>query len=151
MIFDTISNSELYLGVNDKLAAAFDFIKKAVKEDFSVGKYELMGSSLYAMVQEYDTKSEDGALYEAHRKYIDLQYIISGNEIIDVLGIQDTTLVTDYVEADDYALYSANRQGARLVMKEGDFAIFFPNDTHMPGLLLDKASPVKKIVVKIAV
>ena len=151
MIFDTISNSELYLGVNDKLRAAFDFIKKAVKEKLPIGKYELMGSSLYAMVQEYDTKSAEGALYEAHKRYIDLQYVVSGEEIIDVLNIADTTLVTDYVEADDYALYSAKRRGVRLVMKDGDFAIFYPEDTHMPGLLSDKVSSVKKIVVKIAV
>ena len=78
MIFDNIKNKELYLSINDGFKAGFDFIEKAIKENLPVGKYEIDGKKVWASVQEYLSKDEAKA--EAHRNYIDIQYIVSGKE-----------------------------------------------------------------------
>lgn len=151
MIFDIIANSDNYTSLYKGIAEGFNFIKKAVSEDLPVGKYEIDGTNIFAMVQEYTSKPHDGAVFEAHRKYIDIQYVISGIEEIGVCDISKGTVKTEYSEETEAAFYEKTDKGGKLVLEDGDFAVFFPNDLHMPGLAFEgRESNVKKIVVKVA-
>ena len=67
MIFDTLKNSACYEGVHARFKAAFAFLEKATREDLPVGRYELDGSDLFAMVQEYETNPPDHVRFEGHR------------------------------------------------------------------------------------
>lgn len=150
MIIDKIENCGLYYGVHKHFEKAFAFIKKAVEENLPVGKYELEGKDLYASVQEYNSKEEDAARYEGHRKYIDIQYIVSGEEAVEVLDIAKCLPITDYNEEKDVLFFQPTGKAWKGVWTAEEYGIFYPNDIHRPGMCVDGVSaPVRKVLVKI--
>ncbi len=152
MIIDTLKNCECYYGVNARFEKAFDFIKKAVKENLPVGKYEIDGTDVYAMVQEYDTKLPDEARFEAHKNYIDIQYIISGVEKMEVTDISKAKPNTEYSAEKDVIFFDDSNMSTVGVFTDEEYAVFFPHDVHKPGMAKDNIrSTVRKIVVKVKV
>ncbi len=150
MIFDNIKNCKLYYGVNERFEKAFDFIKKAVSENMSAGTYEIDGKNLYALVQEYDTKTEDKCKFEGHENYIDIQYIISGCEMMGSTDISKAVVKTEYNPEKDLAFYENYYKASYVIAQDGEFCVFFPHDIHRPGMAYeDIPSAVKKIVVKV--
>lgn len=152
MIIDTLKNCEIYYGMNAGFEKAFDFIKKATSENLPAGKYEIDGSNIYAMVQEYKTKAPEEAKFEAHRKYIDIQYIISGVEKMEMIDVSKATEITEYDAEKDFQFFDYGNTAVLGCFEDEDFAVFFPQDVHKPGMAVDSgSSAVKKIVVKIKV
>ncbi len=150
MIIDKIENCALYYGAHPNFEKAFAFIKKAIAENLAVGKYELDGKNLFASVQEYNTKEEQAARFEGHEKYIDIQYIVSGAEYVEVTDIAKAQPITEYNEEKDVQFYQAKEQVWKGVWTANDYGIFFPHDIHRPGMRVDGIStPAKKILVKI--
>jgi YhcH/YjgK/YiaL family protein len=152
MIFDTLQNAKQYFPLGQSYEMAFAFITRAVKEDLPIGKYELDGDSVYAMVQEYNTKEEADARFEGHQKYIDLQYILSGTEVMQAINLANATVEIPYDVEKDLAFYQNAENATTAILSAQAFAIFFPHDIHRPGMALNNIpSRVKKIVVKIKV
>lgn len=152
MIADNMKHAPLYCGVHPRFAQAFAFIDKAVQENYPAGKYEIDGKDLYASVQEYNSKLEADAKFEGHRNYIDIQFVVSGTEIIKVADISKMTLKTEYNAEKDVEFYEDNAQASALVVNAGEYAVLFPHDIHMPCVSLKESpAPVKKIVVKVKV
>ena len=151
MIYDTLENYGLYCGAHKNFKRAFEFIKEAVEKDFSAGRYELNGEELFASVQEYTTKPESEGAFEGHEKYIDIQYIVAGEERIDVTPIGDAVISKPYDPEKDIAFYGDVTAAARLILKPNAYAIFFPADIHKPGLAASAQQSVKKIVVKVKI
>ena len=150
MIFDNIRNCKMYYGVNERFEKAFDFIKKAVEENLEVGKYEIDGKEVYALVQEYDSKTEDKSKFEGHENYIDIQYVISGCEMLGSADVKYTVATTEYNPEKDITFYENYYKATYCTAQEGDFCIFFPHDIHRPGMAYqDIPTPVRKIVVKV--
>ena len=150
MIIDKIDNCALYYGAHPNFEKAFAFIKKAIAENLAVGKYELDGKNLFASVQEYNTKEEQAARFEGHRKYIDIQYIVTGAEAVEVTDIDKTYSITEYNEEKDVEFFQTNEKVWNGVWTANEYGIFFPYDIHRPGMRVDGVSaPVKKILVKI--
>lgn len=147
MIFDTLENAEIYACCHVGFALGFDFIRRAEKEQLPAGRYELDGDRVYAMVQEYETHENNGR-FEAHRNYIDIQYIASGREIMEYADLKKCTETVPYTE--DIAFYTAKEQ-VRMKFDPDTFAIFFPNDAHDPGIAYGIPSWVRKIVIKVRV
>lgn len=151
MIIDNIKNCEKYIGVNEKFGNAFDFIKKATKENLPLGRYEFENGD-YAFIQEYVTKDDADCIFEGHRKYIDIQYIISGVEVIDVADISKMAPKSEYDEEKDVQFFKDCSRAAITVIDEGEYGIFFPYDIHKPAMSLGgNKAPIKKIVVKVRV
>jgi len=146
MIFDNIRNYELYAGGKNNLKEAFELISCKKFENLP-GRYELE-NGLYYLVQSYETKPLSEGRFEAHRKYIDLQYIAYGKERHDAACICDLTQQDEYNSEKDIIFY--NGSGSTLIINEGFFAVYFPQDAHMPNLRVG-GSPEKvtKIVIKI--
>ncbi|MBE5821159.1 MAG: DUF386 domain-containing protein [Clostridiales bacterium] len=152
MVLDKLNNSNMYYVLNDKFENAFEFIKKATKENLPVGKYEIDGDNLYGLVQEYTTKLEEEGKFEGHRKYIDIQYIISGIEIIETVNISKAIANTEYNEIKDIEFYENNEKGCRHILEAEEYAILYPEDIHKPGMSINnKQTNVKKIVVKVKI
>ncbi len=150
MIFDSLKNCEQYYSIHPAFKPAFDFIKKAVEENLEVGKYELDGKSLYASVQEYTTKLSPDGKFEGHNNYIDIQFIISGKELMEVGEIDKFTAKTEYNDVKDVTFYHDLDSVTQGIVADGEFGIFFPNDIHKPGMSVSNVqSNVKKIVVKV--
>ncbi len=150
MIIDKLQNCALYFSVNDKFEKAFAFIKKAVAEELPAGKYEIDGKELYASVLEYNSKAKADAKFEGHRKYIDIQYIVSGIEEIAVANIAKVEKKTEYNEEKDVEFYELCGKETVGVIEAGEYGIFLPEDIHQPSVAFKGVSaPVKKIVVKV--
>lgn len=150
MILDCLKNCEQYVGVHKGFKEAFDFVKKAMQENLPAGHYEIDGKAIFAIIQEYTTKSEAGTPFEGHKKYIDIQCMVSGIEVFGVVDISKVKLFKDYDAEADYALYADSEKAGENVLEEGEFAVFFPWDMHKPCLAFqNKPSSVKKIVVKV--
>ena len=151
MIFDALKNRAAYENMHPSFRAAFDFLERAVREDLPVGKYEIDGTALYASVQEYTTKLPEEAKFEGHRRYIDIQYIQSGAERMELSSPDYTSIVTEYNAEKDVACFAEHEAPTVSIVHVGEFGLFFPQDVHKPGLAANGApSPVKKILVKIA-
>ena len=148
MIFDSIKNRAVYEKINPNFTLAFDFIEKVMREGAEVGKYEISGSDVFAMVQEYEPK-EDSGVFEAHKKYIDIQFILSGKEHMECAKPENCAVTDPYEDSRDAALYSCDGYRASLDCEAGDFAVFFPHDIHKPGVKLTDGEKVRKIVVKV--
>jgi biofilm protein TabA len=147
MVLDQITNAAAYNGLHPLFAEGFRFIvEQAVSA--AVGRYELSGGA-YALVQEYDTKPLEGAKFEAHRRFIDIQYIVSGEEIMFYAPI-DRLQAGEYLPEKDYL--ALDGKGSPLYVQPGDFAVFYPQDAHLPSRAAAAGpKPVKKVVVKIQV
>lgn len=149
MIFDSIENCSLYYGLGEKFKTAFEFLKNTDLENLPLEKIEIDGDEIFALPQKYTTVDEHEKKWEAHRKYIDLQYIIYGSENIGFVLIDYLDELEDYDEEKDYELLSG--EGDYVQINDGEFAIFFPDDAHKPGLKVGEKEEVHKIVVKIKV
>ena len=149
MIFGHISNIALYKGLSPNIALGLDFLKQ-MKPDIAVGTYQI-NPRVKAIVSEYETKTENEHGYEAHRKNIDIQYLLSGEERIACLPIERLKETKAYNEETDAAFYSADLMPQEMTIGNGYFAIFFPQDGHMPQLCVDKPKKVKKVVIKVEI
>lgn len=150
MILDVLSNSARYEGLHPGFDKAFAFLKEAQKELPAVGRYELDGDRVYALVQQYDTIPAENTKWEAHKKYIDIQFIHAGAEVISWDNISRMPAGQAYNPDKDCYVYQA--PGASpLELQAGTFAIFYPEDLHRPKELFKTAGPVTKIVVKVLV
>ena len=131
----------------EKIEFALKYIK-GLKSTIECGKYDLQ-DGMYFGVDEYFTK--EFGYPEVHRKYIDLQYILEGEEIIYVANIDNCSNSKGYIEERDIEFFENSTLSKELIMKKGDWAVFYPDDAHTPQILLNSSSKVKKIVVKIPV
>ena len=148
MIYDRYENRELYYACHEGFRMGFDFIKQVAEENLPAGKYELDGKNVYASVQEYTSKL-DSEKFEGHRDYIDIQYIISGNEKMECAEAKYCQTMTAYNPEKDVEFFTCGGMKASMEFEAGSFAIFFPRDIHKPGVMLHEQVPVKKVVVKV--
>ncbi len=131
----------------ERWSTAFNFLTKSNLQQLPPGRIDL-NNDVYAIVSEYETKNSEEANFESHRKYIDVQYIISGKEMIGLTNDIDLNVVSPYNEEKDIAFY--NYDGGKLLTASPDkYFVFFPEDRHKPCLKIDEKSMVRKVVVKI--
>ena len=128
---------------------AFTYLKEQNLKTLEKGRHPIDGDNVYASVTEDSSKNFDKTNWESHRKYIDLQCIITGEEKMGVYPVAKATVTKDYDEKRDVANYSA--EGKFYVGTAGTFFIFFPSDAHRPNITPGGNKPVKKIVIKIRV
>ncbi|HVY73726.1 MAG TPA: YhcH/YjgK/YiaL family protein [Puia sp.] len=128
---------------------AFEFLNRKDLAGLAVGKYPIDGDKAYALISEYESKDLDKTQWESHRKYIDLQYVISGKEKIGVLPLAKAVVTEAYDESKDIAHYSSDA-GTYYVAEPGTFFLFFPQDAHRPGNRDGNSIHVRKMVIKIA-
>lgn len=148
MILDLLTNYPLYRGLSDRIDRAFAYLHQTDLRALEPGDYEIDGRNIFAKVQTYTTRPPEQGRWEAHRRYIDLQVMIEGEEY---MGYAPLNLLTPaaYDEARDFLLLSGH--GDRVTLRSGGFMLLWPGDGHMPCLAVCEPRPVKKVVVKIAV
>lgn len=128
-----------------QLAAAY--LGRTDVATLPVGRTDL-SEDVYVTVSEYTTKNPEDALYESHREYIDLQYVVSGSEYIGVTHSDELPVAAPYDGRKDIAFYQPVPGGERLADSRHLF-IFFPQDKHRPCIKNGRNATVKKIVVKL--
>jgi biofilm protein TabA len=128
---------------------ALAYLKNTDLKTLSNGRHVIDGDNVYAIVTEAPTKDYDKTAFESHRKYIDLQYVITGEENMAKAPVTSVTTSKPYDEATDLANYTG--EGKIYTVPAGTFMLFFPTDAHRPNITPGGNKVVKKIVIKIKV
>jgi len=148
MILDVLENAHRYLALHKGFAKGFDFLLRPDLKELPVGKYEIDGESVYAIVAKDSGRRKEDAQLETHEKYIDIQLVMSG---VDEMGWKPKSLCEkptgEYDQNNDEQIFM-DEPDAWLSTKSGAFAIFFPEDAHMPLISSDH---LHKVIVKVAV
>jgi biofilm protein TabA len=148
MILDVLENAHRYLALHKGFAKAFDFLLRQDLKELPVGKYEIDADRVYAIVSKELGREKEDALLETHEKYIDIQLVLAGT---DDMGWKSKSLCKKPAEKYDQKTDEqtfVDKPDAWLSTKSGAFAIFFPEDAHMP---LISSGQIHKVVVKVAV
>jgi YhcH/YjgK/YiaL family protein len=111
-----------------------------------------LGGGVFASEQVYETRLRADSFFESHRKYIDVQVIIEGEELMEVIDASRIVIRQPYNPDRDLIVYQDSGDATLLRMFAGHAAIFHPTDVHMPTLRI-KSAPVlvRKTVVKVPV
>jgi YhcH/YjgK/YiaL family protein len=157
MIIDIIENASLYQNLGERINKAFNYIRNTDLKNLQAGKYEIESDNIFALISEYQTKPESEGKLESHRKYIDVQYVIEGEELMGYVPLGSPAFVKasagrqeilePYKEGNDIIFFKGKKSFTKVT--SGMFAIFFPTDVHMPGIDIEGKSRVKKLVIKV--
>lgn len=148
MIADRLQNWQRYFS-EDTWRIAFDYLQH-LDPNTAEGFYDLQGKDIYARVMSYDTVTENEAILESHRTYIDIQSSVIHDERIDWFPLDGLQVKTEYNSEKDATYYHRPDSAlASVVVKPGMFVVLFPTDAHMPKLITDTQHRMKKVVVKL--
>jgi YhcH/YjgK/YiaL family protein len=150
MIIDSLANCDRYASVHPRIEEAFRYLQETDLVSIPVGKYPIDGTDIFAIVQEYDTMDAANEQMESHRKYVDVQFVADGAELVGHALLAGQTISKPYSDEEDYMLY-ADKPVFFTKMTAGTFMVFFPTDLHMPCIKVAASARVKKVVVKVAV
>jgi len=161
-IFGPFSTVKTQIEADPRFSAALDYVAEALRVGSTVneriarvaagttGRVDLSGGS-FALEQIYAPKPRPEGFFESHRKYIDVQVIVTGEELMEVEDIARLSVTAAYNPERDLIKYADTSVGSVLRMRAGDVAVFFPEDGHMPSLHWRKTGQVHKTVVKVPV
>ena len=140
-----------YFKNKERWEKAFNFLKNTDLSKLELKRYDIDVDNLFATVSEYTSKNEDAAKFEAHRKYIDLQYVISGKEVMNIAPLTSIEeVITPYDDKKDIEFVTVSKV-VNYKASPSNFFIFFPTDVHRPGLKDGANAQVRKIVIKVKV
>ena len=149
MIIDTLEHADFYFSLGKRIETGLRYLRDTDFSLISPGKIEIEGKNLYVSIQESVSKPLSEGKWEAHRKYLDIHYIISGKERIGYANVKDL-LPGIYDEEKDLMFLVGRTEEGFHTLVPGKFAIMMPQDAHMPGIETDVSEPFKKAVIKIA-
>ena len=152
MIADLLVNAEHYVHVHPGLKEAFAFLRQEKTKQLEPGRYAIDGTRLFALVESGMGKGTTGRRLEYHRKYIDIQYVRAG---VDVMGWKPLSTNgagevpgSAFDEGQDAGFINDTQGVSWTEYPEGSFAVFFPHDAHTP---MAGQGPIEKVIVKLAV
>lgn len=152
MIRDDLNNAALYAGLGAGIGSALEYLRATDLAALPLGKHEIRGQDLMAIVQDYETKLAADCFWEAHRKYLDVQFIVRGVERMGYAPLDALRVIQAYDEAKDFMKLDDPRGvGDFMDIRAGAFAIFGPRDAHMPGIAAGAPSSARKVVMKVRV
>ncbi len=129
---------------------AFEFLKNTNLDTLSPGKYKLMGDTVFVSVTNNATKSFEETQYEAHKKYIDLQYVYQGKEKMGMAALTNATVKVEFSDKKDIGYYNIPEKDCKYYIAQPDtFMLFFPSQAHRPNIKIEGCDKDKKLVVKI--
>ena len=146
MIIDSIDNAKSYLGISQKIATALKYLSETDFSQLELGRHEI-GDGSFCVIQDYMTAPRNQKRWEAHRRYIDVQFVASGVEHMGWAQIDTLQIIENYNEQNDIEWFDG--KGDFVTARTGTFVIVFPHDAHMPGVALEQPELVRKVVVKV--
>ena len=162
-LFGKLQDVKKQIIINDSFNMAFKYLEETFQSGSDINKrilsldidqYEKveLSGEIFAIEQSYNTKLREDCFFESHIKYIDMQLILKGEEIIEIANIEDLQQSSLYDQENDYSKYDTNIESSKILLKEGDVAILFPDDGHMPAIR-NKGSfeQIFKTVVKLPI
>jgi biofilm protein TabA len=146
MILSELQNKNRYINLHPLFGKAFAFLEKENLSQLSEGKLEIDGDDLFAIISKPGTSAEEIPKLEAHKKYIDIHYIIAGTELFGWKNLNDCKGVEGEFDFEkDYVLYN-DQDFTNLLLNKNAFVVIYPEDAHSPGI---KTEQLHKVVLKI--
>jgi YhcH/YjgK/YiaL family protein len=150
MILDQLESLGCYRGISENLDTAIDYLLTADLKKLANGSHQVDGDRVLANVMTYETKRPEEGKFEAHRKYIDIQVVLEGEERCCCAPLSLATELGPFDADKDIGFLVGPRQ-TTMQLNPDNFAVFFPQDAHMPSLDLEGKRTVRKVVMKVAV
>lgn len=160
-IFGTLEVAKMQAN-KQKFSIAFEYLEKVLNansieykrfNNYPLNTFEKveLDNNNFALEQVYDSKERGNCFFESHRQYIDVQFILEGEEIIEVSNINILVISLPYNEQMDLVKYEDTRQTTQILLKSGDVAIFYPQDAHLACVRIADSIRIRKTVVKVKV
>jgi biofilm protein TabA len=140
--------ADQYFKKPDRWNAAFKMLKMCKSNVLEPGRHVIDGDNLFFMVNQYETRDQEAVMFEIHRKYIDIQYVLEGEELMGVAPFENATEIIPYSQGKDIAFVNVSN-AMHYLASPAEFFIFFPEEPHQPGVKAGISRPVKKIVIKV--
>ncbi|MDD4920909.1 MAG: YhcH/YjgK/YiaL family protein [Bacteroidales bacterium] len=148
MILDSLKNASASFSLNPRFKQAFDFIQNNDLAKMEPGKLILDGENLFISLVELEGKKPEVAKMEAHKKYIDIQLVLAGQETMGWTAIENCINETEPYNGEKDIIFYTDKPTSYVTVNPGEFAIFFPEDGHAPAI---GSGPIKKAIVKVLV
>lgn len=135
---------------------AFDYLEKITDDFLEINDgeciKEMISEDIFVLKQAYYTKNREDCFFESHKKYIDIQFMVKGEEYMDVCDLNSLEIINDYDEKTDFIKYKGKEKGtSKLLICEKSLAIFYPSDAHQPCIKVENEELIYKAVIKIPV
>jgi biofilm protein TabA len=152
MIVTDLNHADHQIALTPALDKAIAFLRRPALAALSDGKVEIDGDRVFAMVQRYSTMKSDAPKFEYHRTYIDVQFIVSGEEVIGWAPIERMAVTEPYAADKDICFGSVGKgKWTPVSVQAGQLAVLWPEDGHAPKLAAGEPTAVMKIVVKVKI
>ena len=152
MIVTDLKDIDHQISMTLALKKAIEFLRLRGIHDLPDGKVEIEGNEVFAVVQRYETIKADAPKFEYHRKYIDVQFIVKGEEVIGWAPADRVTISEPYDADRDICFGTAGKgEWTPVFLRAGQLAVLWPEDGHAPKLAAGAPTAVMKVVVKVAV
>jgi biofilm protein TabA len=149
MIVDRLGNRSVDGHLPARVRQALEYLRTTNLIAIPAGRHDVDGDRLFALVQDYVTRPVEQCVWEAHRKYIDVQYVVKGVERMGHAQLSKMIEREPYDLSRDVTFFEPG--AASVTLTAGTYAIFGPEDVHAPGGAVDQPAPVRKVVVKAAI
>ncbi len=148
MLYGTTKHLESYQGIHPGVMRGLEILRDTDFSKLEDGRYEVDGDDLFFFIQNYMSKPAND-MPESHKKYVDIQYLISGREWMGVAPLEDMTEVVEARPEKD--IWRHHGPTDKILVTGDRFAVFWPEDAHAPGIAVDGPEPCRKCVVKVRV
>lgn len=149
MVFGNIRDLKDYGYLEAEVLKCFEYAKNHDLLSYEKGSHEIDGDNLFVNIVEYETTTPENRFWEAHRKYLDLHFMLKGPEQIDVNFI-DNMEQKEFVDKDDF-LPLEGEANSHVVLTEGDFLLCYPKDAHRTAVQVNTPAVIKKAIFKIKI
>ena len=155
MIIGDLTRADFAQGLPPIIAQTCAYLTQLDLANLTAGRHELshLHPDIYMNVDEFDSVVPTSKQAEMHRKYLDIQVLIQGEEMIEASPVYpDLAKFDDYREAQDYQLSPDIDHKMAIILRPKMFAVFYPYEPHKPGCYFNgQSAPIKKLVVKIPI
>lgn len=148
MILDVLDNADRYLTLNKGFRNGFAFLMRSDLKNLAPGRHEISTDRVFALVEDAPGRKKEEAELEAHEKYIDIQLVVTGTDNMGWKRKETCKHVSRAYDASKDYQFFKDEPDLWLPVSAGMFAIFFPEDAHMP---LISSGHLRKVVVKVAI
>jgi len=148
IIINKLQHAERYFKIHTAFEKAFEFLRQDGLAELPESRHEIDSERLFCIIDKGPGRSRAEAKLEAHRKYIDIQYIIAGTDEMGWKPTADCKMIDTEYDADKDIMFFKDQPDSWTEVPAGSFVIFFPQDAHAP---LVSSGEIHKAVLKIAV
>lgn len=137
--------------INRRVKAAIEYLMQLNVTEEDAGKKVVVNDKFFYSVQSYDTKSASECKLESHRKHIDIQIMVAGEESMEMVDISKLFVKEEYDEEKDVMFWRVPKRMAKTTLRTGDCIVLFPENAHRGAASIKESSHVLKIVGKVAI